>query len=247
MMAEDAKQSPTKGSATSPTATGAADVANPFGSGQELNFLDGAEGASGAPGEDGGSLVTPASNGLLGHAAGIIATIRDLKGRTLRGMRAWTEFAQYKEFSVPKRGEIISRVTTNCSYYKSNYMCIIAILAAWTALANLFFVVSMALTVLAYYYYKHQTKDGQSLVVAGREIPSVQFYAGLTGTSLFLFWLSGGSSTMFWLLASTAVTIGGHAATREPVDQLTLARVALEEGPENSVDATFNTTFGHGV
>eukprot|EP00756_Hemistasia_phaeocysticola_P001863 Hpha_TRINITY_DN1128_c0_g1::TRINITY_DN1128_c0_g1_i1::g.113150::m.113150/K20359/RABAC1, PRAF1; PRA1 family protein 1 len=208
---------------------------------EELVFIDT---EAGAQGDGVAGPIAASQTGAAALVANTFAALKDFRSKTMRGMRPWSEFVNPKEFTVPQRSNIFNRLTINGKYYWSNYMCIVALLAVWTALSNLFFVASTVIMAVAYNLYKFQTKDGGPFVLMGREVTAIQFYAGLTASSLFLFWLSGGSSTIFWLIASTAGTIGGHAITREPVDALTLSRMALEG---DAVDETFTSTFGSDV
>eukprot|EP01065_Artemidia_motanka_P030549 TRINITY_DN3658_c0_g1_i1.p1 TRINITY_DN3658_c0_g1~~TRINITY_DN3658_c0_g1_i1.p1 ORF type:complete len:247 (+),score=104.90 TRINITY_DN3658_c0_g1_i1:80-820(+) len=222
---------------------------NPFSFGgqpaEELAFIDSEQ----AHQEGGGAAdaTTAAQTGVIAMLYAARASVAEFRSSTLKGIRPWTEFGSPKDFNVPKRGDVMTRLTVNGRYYYSNYLCLVVALACWTALSNLFFVASMGLTIGAYYFYKFQTKDGGPLVVMGREVSSLQFYAALVGTALFCFWVTGGSSTIFWLIASVGVTIGGHATLREPVDAMTAARMMLEGNTEQSVDETFSSTFGTGV
>lgn len=227
LSAEPAAENPFSYSNTQPTPA------------EELVFID-----TDTAAQDGAAAPLSEQTGMAALATTSFQALREFRSKTLRGMRGWSEFGSPKEFSIPQRSEVFQRLASNGKYYWSNYMCIVAILAMWTALSNLFFVASTVIVAAAYNLYKFQTKDGSPFVIKGREITAIQFYAGLTASSLVLFWLSGGSSTIFWLMATTAITIGGHAATRQPVDALTLSRMALEG---DAVDETFSSTFGASV
>eukprot|EP00756_Hemistasia_phaeocysticola_P043941 Hpha_TRINITY_DN17526_c0_g1::TRINITY_DN17526_c0_g1_i1::g.92457::m.92457/K20359/RABAC1, PRAF1; PRA1 family protein 1 len=221
---------------------------------EELNFLEGASGGGG--GEEGRDAGLPPDAAGAGGGGGVVAKLKALgqwvsaqKTRTLKGVRPWREFAKKSEFSVPKKSEVWQRLTVNLKYYYSNYFLIVIVLAAWTAISNWFFVVCMALGVSVYYYYRTVTKDGSPFMCRGKEVSALQFNAGFAAASLFLFWLSGGSSVIFWLLVSVVGVIGGHGATREPVSQMDLVTLAIEESQDDGalMQDTFNRAFGSAV
>eukprot|EP01062_Namystynia_karyoxenos_P062726 TRINITY_DN55603_c0_g1_i1.p1 TRINITY_DN55603_c0_g1~~TRINITY_DN55603_c0_g1_i1.p1 ORF type:complete len:266 (+),score=113.78 TRINITY_DN55603_c0_g1_i1:108-800(+) len=224
----------------------------PAGSGSEqqpeLSFLEGGGStADGAAIDVESGAVLPPTEGIWARATQFVKSVKQQKARTLKGMRPWREFAARSQFGVPPKSELWERVTVNLKYYYSNYLVLVLLLAVWTAISNLFFVICTMLTVAVYYYYRMVTRDGSPFVLRGKEVSSFQFHAGFTGASLLLFWLSGGSSVIFWLIVSVAATIGGHAALREPVDKMQLVAMALEDSTDAGLQDSFQAAFGSAV
>ena len=163
--------------------------------------------------EPGTIPTTPA--GAWGRVMGGVESIKSLKQSLTADLAPWSQFADRTQFSVPSKSEIFGRIRGNLKVYHSNYLLLLSILAIWTAVSNLYFVCSMVTSFLVYYYYKLQTHDGGKFFFRGKEVSQMQFYGFLTAVTLFMFWLTGGGSTIFWMLASAGIVVIGHASARQ--------------------------------
>eukprot|EP00755_Sulcionema_specki_P017467 Sspe_Gene.64435::Locus_38097_Transcript_1_1_Confidence_1.000_Length_872::g.64435::m.64435/K20359/RABAC1, PRAF1; PRA1 family protein 1 len=151
---------------------------------------------------------------------------QEFRMRVVQNMRPWGIVFDRSRYSVPSRSQVWGRVTTNVRYFHGNYMALLAVLTIWTAISNLVFVMAMMMSGLALWYYRVQTRDGATFIMRGREVSPVQFYSGLSAVTLFMFWLTGGGSTIFWLILSALILVVGHSACFE-VDEMLVAESSL--------------------
>eukprot|EP01063_Lacrimia_lanifica_P015930 TRINITY_DN22581_c0_g1_i1.p1 TRINITY_DN22581_c0_g1~~TRINITY_DN22581_c0_g1_i1.p1 ORF type:complete len:251 (+),score=80.68 TRINITY_DN22581_c0_g1_i1:59-811(+) len=145
-----------------------------------------------------------------------------------KGLRSWREFGDKSKFNAPTKMEAFSRAKINLVYFKSNYSVLILLLGVWTILSNLAFTISMCVTALAWKIYLGLSDNGKRSVIlpGGRALSPLEGYSGLSLTTLLLFYITGGSSTIFWLIASAMIVILGHATMREAA--ATATELALE-------------------
>jgi hypothetical protein len=69
-----------------------------------------------------------------------------------------------------------------------------------------------------YYWFRLKADAKEPIMVLGREYSPTQAYAGLLISTLLLFYMTNGSSTVFWLVTWALVIVAGHAATRMPIE-----------------------------
>eukprot|EP01060_Flectonema_neradi_P021084 TRINITY_DN285_c3_g1_i1.p1 TRINITY_DN285_c3_g1~~TRINITY_DN285_c3_g1_i1.p1 ORF type:complete len:275 (+),score=52.47 TRINITY_DN285_c3_g1_i1:51-827(+) len=164
-------------------------------------------------GESTTTAATPA--GLWAKVMSGVESVKVMRQSVTADMAPWSQFADRSKFSVPSKSEVFGRVRGNLKIYHSNYMMLLALLAVWTAISNLYFVCSMITSFLMYYYYRMQTHEGGKFFFRGKEVSSMQFYGFLAAFTLFMFWLTGGGSTIFWMVASAGIVVIGHASARQ--------------------------------
>jgi hypothetical protein len=140
---------------------------------------------------------------------------KDDKFRTLR---PWTEFADRTQFSVPSKYEALGRISRNYSYFHSNYVIVVALMSTYILITNAMFMLAMTLCGAVYYWFRLKADAKEPIMVLGREYSPTQAYAGLLISTLLLFYMTNGSSTVFWLVTWALVIVAGHAATRMPIE-----------------------------
>eukprot|EP00760_Papus_ankaliazontas_P031392 PhM_4_TR525/c0_g6_i1/m.102069/K20359/RABAC1, PRAF1; PRA1 family protein 1 len=153
----------------------------------------------------------------VGRVTSFVAAVRMFKDDRLRNLRPWGDFFDRNKMSVPTKTEGVSRVNRNVRHFYSNYLVVATCLSLYIAITNLNFVLSMLMCASLFWYYRMSTNDGQtSFMLRGQEVTPVTAYSSLSGLTLFLFYVTGGSSTIFWLLIATLGVVVTHAALREP-------------------------------
>eukprot|EP00759_Apiculatamorpha_spiralis_P052456 PhF_6_TR5723/c0_g1_i1/m.8433/K20359/RABAC1, PRAF1; PRA1 family protein 1 len=187
---------------------------------KDLDFvqvpLDG--GLGGSPSAtSGGSAggTTTDSVSFFSRVGLFVNRIRMVKDERMRNLRPWASFFDKTKFSIPGKIEGVSRVNKNVRYFYSNYLFVVALVAIYVILTNLTFVLTMGFCGSLLWYYRVSTANGEPFIVRGNEIGPTKAYGSLGTLTLFMFWLTGGSSTIFWLVTLSAGVVVGHAATRE--------------------------------
>jgi hypothetical protein len=151
----------------------------------------------------------------VGHYYTRYKLYKDEKFRTLR---PWGEFVDRTQFSVPSKYEALGRISRNYSYFHSNYVVVVAAMSVYILITNAVFMLAMMMCGAMYYWFRLKADAKEPIVVFGREYTPTQAYAGLVISTLLLFYLTNGSSTVFWLVTWALILVLGHAATRQPID-----------------------------
>eukprot|EP01061_Rhynchopus_euleeides_P022267 TRINITY_DN3628_c1_g1_i1.p1 TRINITY_DN3628_c1_g1~~TRINITY_DN3628_c1_g1_i1.p1 ORF type:complete len:271 (+),score=74.79 TRINITY_DN3628_c1_g1_i1:85-813(+) len=165
-----------------------------------------------------------------------IISTRALLEAAWRGLRGWRDFADHSRFSVPSQMDALSRARVNLVYYRSNYTILVGFIALWTVLSNLTFTVAMVLVGLVWRVYLDASNRGSVNVTlpGGRTVSPLQAFSTLSMSTLLLFWILGGSSTVFWLITTCLIVILGHATLHEAA--ATPAELALDEVSRADLD-----------
>lgn len=140
------------------------------------------------------------------------------KDEKFRTLRPWAEFLDRSQFSVPSKLEAFARISRNYSHFHSNYVVVVALMSTYILITNVVFMIAMTICAAAYYWFRLKADANEPIVVFGREYSPTQAYAGLVVSTLLLFYLTNGSSTVFWLVTWALVIVAGHAAMRRPVE-----------------------------
>lgn len=140
------------------------------------------------------------------------------KDEKFRALRPWSEFLDRSQFSVPSKLEAFARISRNYGYFHSNYVVVVALMSTYILVTNSVFMLAMLMCLAAYYWFKMKAEAKEPITIFGREYTPTQAYAGLFISTLLLFYMTNGSSTVFWLVTSALFVVAGHAATRRPVE-----------------------------
>lgn len=141
------------------------------------------------------------------------------KNERTKTLKPWGEFFDRTKFSVPGKVEAFSRANRNLAYFFSNYVLVSASISAYILFTNVWFLTTMIITALAFYYVRLRSQANEPIRVLGREFSVTSSYIGLTGFALVSFFMFGGSSTLFYLGALSFGTVIAHAIMREPVQE----------------------------
>jgi len=129
-------------------------------------------------------------------------------------IRPWSEFAEQKSFNAPVGlQQWTKRLIKNVEHYQANYVITFLILMVYCILTSPLLLIALAVSGIgSYAVSKH---EGQTLQIAGKEVPAKFRYALVGVISTPLLFIAGAGAALFWTLGVTATLIGGHASFRE--------------------------------
>ncbi|KAG8864635.1 hypothetical protein FRB96_005139 [Tulasnella sp. 330] len=143
------------------------------------------------------------------------AFIQSLKETRLSGLRPVTEFFDHNRLSRPADlNTATSRISYNTRYFSGNYAVIIAALAVYALLTNLFLVFGLLFFVGGFAAINKFGAD--PLQVGDHVVTQKSLYIGLFVIGVPLLYLGAPLSTFFWLVGASSVLILGHASLIEP-------------------------------
>ncbi|KIO19549.1 hypothetical protein M407DRAFT_246126 [Tulasnella calospora MUT 4182] len=161
------------------------------------------------------------------YAARIPGVLQSLKETRLSGLRPVTEFFDYNRISRPADSNTaFSRISYNTRYFSGNYALIIAMLAVYALLTNLFLVFALFFLVGGFALINKFGAD--PLQFGEHTITQKHLYTGLFVIGIPLVYIGAPISTFFWLVGASGFLILGHAAMVEPGVESEYASV--EEG-----------------
>ena len=158
------------------------------------------------------------ADSFFGRIKARYAAMKKYKDDRLHSLRPWSEFLDRSKFSVPGKLEAFSRINKNLSTYYSNYVVVTFIISLYVLFSNFMFLAAMCMSFAFYYWTRMKAAANEPIVIRGKEFSQTQCNVFLAVFTLFMFLWTNGSSTVFWLVTLAIVTVFGHAATREPLE-----------------------------
>ena len=155
---------------------------------------------------------------VAAHLASFLRCIPAEHMARVKAIRPWSVFFDTAHFSLAGFTEASKRFGINLMYFASNYFAISFLVALYQIIRHPLLVVSMLGCACAAAGYKQLSAGGQRFVLGGQTIPDSRVYGFITGTSVFLFWITGGTSAVFWIVALCSVLIGAHGTLRDVTD-----------------------------
>ena len=132
-------------------------------------------------------------------------------------IRSWGDFVDQAKFAKPSSPqEITERLKKNVAYFQSNYLVIVAVLAAYCIITSPL----LLLAIGAFFGVQHVITGKQGIAtqtkVFGKELSQANqtVIAGCVSVPLFI--LAGATSAVFWVFGASAVIVGGHGSMRLP-------------------------------
>eukprot|EP01116_Phalansterium_solitarium_P009231 TRINITY_DN232_c0_g1_i2.p1 TRINITY_DN232_c0_g1~~TRINITY_DN232_c0_g1_i2.p1 ORF type:complete len:189 (-),score=54.38 TRINITY_DN232_c0_g1_i2:420-986(-) len=165
-------------------------------------------------------------NLITKEAASAVATaggnrLKDIfvawKDDRLKSVKSWAQFSDKTKFGPPKPTEIHLRIKSNITYFLANYIILFFILAIYCVITNPFFLFSIAISVLLYFYMFKWRQE--PIVIAGYTATERVKMGIVAAVSLFLFWYASVGNTIFWLIGATGVIVFIHALLYTPVEE----------------------------
>mmetsp|Transcript_5023 Transcript_5023/g.7499 ORF Transcript_5023/g.7499 Transcript_5023/m.7499 type:complete len:196 (-) Transcript_5023:33-620(-) len=142
----------------------------------------------------------------------------------LKTLRPWAMFFDANRFSVPDMMEATKRFGVNVCYFTSNYLIVSLIIALYQIVTHPTLLLAMVGCAGFAAYFRSLSSSGYRFIFGGKRIKESQVYGFLSGMTVFLFWITGGTSAVFWTLTLCVATITAHATLRDSVDTETLVR-----------------------
>lgn len=167
---------------------------------------------SGAPPESQPPIATPAFRAFLSR---LNATVR----HGLSQRRPWTELIDRSSFSRPDSlSEAVSRIRKNFSYFRVNYVSLIALSLAFSLLAHPFsLLVLLALLASWMFLYLFRPSD-QPLVVGGRTFTDREILGILVVSTVVVVFLTSVGSLLISAMLVGLLVVCTHGAFRVPED-----------------------------
>eukprot|EP00744_Colponema_vietnamica_P013078 GILI01018348.1.p1 GENE.GILI01018348.1~~GILI01018348.1.p1 ORF type:complete len:200 (+),score=33.04 GILI01018348.1:192-791(+) len=170
-------------------------------------------------------LMHPEPQGFIPKLKWHYENVIRFKNERTRTLKPWSEFLDRSKFSIPGKVEAFSRANRNLAYFFSNYVLVSASISAYILFTNIWFLTTLVLTALAFYYVRLRAQMDEPIRILGREFSVTSAYVSLAVFALGSFFLSGGSSTLFYLGVLSFGTVLAHAIVREPVQETQFAFV----------------------
>ncbi|KAL6138941.1 hypothetical protein ACLB2K_064219 [Fragaria x ananassa] len=157
-------------------------------------------------------IATPAFRAFLNH---ITDTVRN----GLSQRRPWAELADRSAFAKPESfSDATVRVRKNYSYFRVNYLAVVALIVAVSLFTHPFsLVVLLGLLAAWLFLYLFRPSD-QPLVIFGRTFSDTQTLLGLVGLSVFVVFLTSVGSVLISALMVGVGVVLVHGAIRVPED-----------------------------
>lgn len=157
-------------------------------------------------------ISTPAFRAFIGH-------ISDSLRHGLSQRRPWSELFDRSAFAKPESfSDATLRVRKNYSYFRVNYMAVVAGILAVSLLTNpISLLVLLGLLSAWLFLYLFRPSD-QPLVLFGRTFTDTQTLWGLIGLSVFVVFLTSVGSVLISALMFGFAVVFAHGAFRVPED-----------------------------
>eukprot|EP01126_Amoeba_proteus_P014414 TRINITY_DN1630_c0_g1_i2.p1 TRINITY_DN1630_c0_g1~~TRINITY_DN1630_c0_g1_i2.p1 ORF type:complete len:148 (-),score=6.17 TRINITY_DN1630_c0_g1_i2:61-504(-) len=139
------------------------------------------------------------------------------------------EFFDRNKMTVPGISEIPTRISRNLSYFQTNYVIVLLILAIYSALTSPMFLLTLGIVV--FMWMSAFKQKSQPVMIAGIHLTERSLTLILLLVTGFLFYVSSIGAILFWLLCASSVVIIGHSImyTPNPVDEFGFG-LAYNEG-----------------
>ena len=139
--------------------------------------------------------------------------------RSLADRRSWSELIDRSAFSRPEStSEAISRIRKNLSYFRVNYMAVIAAVLAVSLFTNpVSLLVLLGLLAGWCFLYLFRPTD-TPLVILGRHLSDWETLLGLSALTVIVVFLTSVVSVIITAVFVGAAIVGAHGAFRVPED-----------------------------
>ncbi|WPT15210.1 PRA1 family protein B4 [Picochlorum sp. SENEW3] len=148
----------------------------------------------------------------------VFSKLRDNAAHNFKNAKPMSEVFDMTMFSKPSSfNDVLSRLRTNATYFKTNYAVLAVGTTALVMLLNPWSLIVLAVLALVWFYmYVIKTS---ALVIGGREFSDREKFWLMSGGSLFvIFFLTSVGATIFYSLGLSMVMIAAHASMRIPDD-----------------------------
>ncbi|KAG6693225.1 hypothetical protein I3842_10G158300 [Carya illinoinensis] len=157
-------------------------------------------------------IATPAFRSFINH-------ISDSVRHGISQRRPWSELADRSAFSKPESfSDAALRVRKNYSYFRVNYLSVIAVILAFSLVSHPFsLLVLLGLLSAWLFLYLFRPSD-QPLVLFGRAFSDKETLGILTVSSIFVVFLTTVGSLLISALLVGVAVVCAHGAFRVPED-----------------------------
>ncbi|KDO63269.1 hypothetical protein CISIN_1g027328mg [Citrus sinensis] len=157
-------------------------------------------------------VATPAFRALINH-------ISDSLRYGFAQRRPWAELADRSAFSKPESfSEATLRIRKNYSYFRVNYLTVVAVVIAFSLITNPFSLLMLVGLLASWIFLYLFRPSDQPLVVFGRTFSERETLGVLIVLSIFVFFLTSVGSILISAVMVGAGLICAHGAFRVPED-----------------------------
>ncbi|NP_001351774.1 PRA1 family protein B4-like [Cicer arietinum] len=169
-----------------------------------------------------GSTVSGSGSDAPANSPAVRVLINNLSESLRHGLaqrRPWAELADRSAFTKPESfSEATLRVRKNFSYFRINYYAIVAVILAVSLLTNPFsLILLIGLFASWTFLYLFRPSD-RPLVILGRTFTDFETLALLSGTTVFVVFLTSVGSVLVSALMLGVAVVCLHGAFRAPED-----------------------------
>ena len=162
-------------------------------------------------GELEGDLVQPKT--VLSKMQAKLASpaVREWIASRRQNIRPWLQFININSFSKPDSLPRWSkRLVKNIDHFQSNYVFVFLGLFLYCLLTSPLLLIALGALAGGCHILRLRQQE-RKLMLAGREVPLAQQYAGVALLSVPIFLLVGASSALFWVIGASFFVIMLHA------------------------------------
>lgn len=137
--------------------------------------------------------------------------VREWIASRRQNIRPWLQFVNFHNFNKPDSLPRWSkRLVKNIEHFQSNYVFVFLGLFVYCLLTSPLLLIAMGAMAGGCHILRLRQQE-RKLMVAGREVPLAQQYAGVALLSVPIFLLVGASSALFWVIGASFFVIMLHA------------------------------------
>ncbi|XP_037090908.1 prenylated Rab acceptor protein 1-like [Pollicipes pollicipes] len=154
----------------------------------------------------------PVDGELDGELSQPKTVLSKMQAKLAPEIRPWIQFINVNSFGKPDSLPRWSkRLVKNIDHFQSNYVFVFIGLFVYCLLTSPLLLIAMAALAGGCHILKLRQAE-KKLVLAGREVPLAQQYAGVAMLSIPLFLIVGASSALFWVIGASFFVIMLHAS-----------------------------------
>ena len=137
--------------------------------------------------------------------------VREWIASRRQNIRPWLQFINVNNFGKPDSLPRWSkRLVKNIDHFQSNYVFVFLGLFLYCLLTSPLLLIALGALAGGCHILRLRQQE-RKLMVAGREVPLAQQYAGVALLSVPIFLLVGASSALFWVIGASFFVIMLHA------------------------------------
>jgi len=149
------------------------------------------------------------------HLTKVNDIIKHFRETRLSNLRPASEFFNHRQLSRPvDLNQATERISYNTRYFAGNYGILIAMLAVYALLTNVWLLIAIGFIVGGFMAITRFAPE--PIRIGDHVITQKGLYIGLVVIGVPLLWLAAPLSTLFWIVGASAFCVLFHASLLEP-------------------------------